>query len=97
MAGALDSLDIVLRLSTIRSAQTDDSSRLASIHKGRVVERLRLWRQRDHADFGVVKTVINPCYRGVPIEFTSKRRGDAVPALIRGVFGRVELDSLFLL
>ena len=75
MAGRLDTLDIVFHLATIGSAQADDSSHLATINKGHVVEDPGLRRERNHAPLVVLDTVINPNQRSIPIEFFRQGRG----------------------
>ena len=68
MVGALDGFDIVFHFTTIGLAQADDSPRISSIHKGDVVENPGLRYERNHAQFGIVETIINPDQRSFPIE-----------------------------
>jgi hypothetical protein len=67
-AGRLGTFDIVLHLSTIGTAQTDDPSRFATLYKRHVVQDAGLWRERDHSQLAVLEPIINPHQRGFPIE-----------------------------
>jgi hypothetical protein len=97
MERRLDTLDIVFYLATIGSAQADDPSHLATIHKGHVVEDPRLGRERDHSPLVAPESVVNPNQRGIPIAFFRQSQRDAIFRFIRGVFGWIELDSHALL
>jgi hypothetical protein len=92
-AARLDIFDIVFYLSSIGPAQADNPAHRTAIHKSHVVEDSGLRRERYHARLGVVEAIVDPNQRGVPIKFGSKNHRDTMLRLIRGVFGRIELDT----
>jgi hypothetical protein len=73
LTNRLDGLEIVFYLTTVASAQTDNSSRSATIDKGHEVKDSRLRRKRYHAPLTVSEAVVNPYQRSVPIEFGCQR------------------------
>jgi hypothetical protein len=90
--GRLDTLDIVLDLTTSGLAQTDDSLHFATFNKGHVVQGLGLRRERDHAQLAILKAGVDPGQRGIPVEFASQGQRYAMPDLVLCVFRRIELD-----
>jgi hypothetical protein len=71
-AGRLETFDIVLHLTTIGAAETDDPSHFATVCKRHVVQGVRLRSEGDHSDFVVLQPAVNPHQRGIPVEFDGK-------------------------
>ena len=88
----LEVLNIVGNLFSRRAARTDNSANLGAINERHVVERVRLRRERNHPQFVILKSIIDPHQRRIPI----KRRGDckrnAVICPIRNVFLGIEIN-----
>lgn len=83
----------MLHLATFGSAQTDDSPDFASFNKGPVVQRIGLRSQRDHAQLLILKPIIQPHKRGVPVEVIAQVHGDAMIGDIGRVFDWIKPDS----
>jgi len=84
---------MVLHLITIGTADADDSSYVDSVYKRHVVQNVGLWRERNHPHLVVPKPLINPYKRSFPVEFTCKRKRNAVLRLISYIFVRIELET----
>ncbi len=95
--GRLDILDIVLHLTTIGSTQTYDSPHVTAVNEGHVAQRFRLRCERDHAQFGITESFVNPYQRSIPIKLARHSKTDAMLRLIGSVFGCLKLDSHALL
>jgi len=74
----LDALDIVGDLSAGGATQADDSPHVVVLDKRNVVKRVGLRWQRNHPQFTVRKSLINPKERGVPVEPFGQRQRDPV-------------------
>ena len=85
--------NIVLDLSAFGVAKADDSTSLAAINKGHVVQTVDLWDQADHAELVVFAAFINPYESFVPGELPSERQRQTVVGKVELVFGRVEVDA----
>ena len=92
MVGFLETFDMVFYLSTIGVAQADDSAYFAMIYKCHVVQGLGFGSEGNHSHLGVLKPVINPNQRDIPIEFARNNQGHSVLPLVFHVLSRVELD-----
>jgi hypothetical protein len=95
--GRSDIFDIVFHLTTVGAAQTDDSSRLATVYKCHAVQDLGFRSQRDHAHLAVLKPVIHPHQRSFPVKFTRRWQRHAVFCLVGRIFGWIELEMHALL
>ena len=88
----LDVFDIVFYLATIGAAQTDDSSRFATVYKRHVVQDFGFRSERDHAHLAVLEPVINPHQRSFQVEFACYLQRYAVFRLVCHVLGWIELE-----
>jgi len=86
-------LDIVIHLFALGMAETDDSSNIAPIHKGNVIERVTFGNETDHPDFVVSVPAIDPHERLIPNKLLGVRQRQAVPSAVQPVFGRVKIDE----
>ena len=88
----LETFDIVLHLSTSGAAQADDPEHFAMIYKCHVLQGLGFRRESNHSHLRVIKPVINPHQRDIPVEFARNNQRHSVLPLVLHVLGWVELD-----
>lgn len=88
----LDGFDIVIDLTAIGSAETNNSSYRLAIYKGNKEERVSNWSQGNHPDFTIISPIINPNQSCIPTEFSRARQRNAVLAQIGRVLARVEIE-----
>ncbi len=69
----LDCFDILLYLTTVSSAQANNPSHCAAVHKRHVVEDFRLRRESNHSQLVIFEAVVQPNQCCVPIKFSGHR------------------------
>jgi len=82
----------VLNLSTVRATQADDPSRIGSFYEGNKVQSFRLRSERDHPQLAVLKTVIHPHHRSIPIKFFRLSQGNSMLDHVACIFSPIKLD-----
>ena len=93
IAGFLDLVDIMLHLAARSGSETDDSALMATIDIRNVIERAGIGRERDHAQLVVVKSVVDPDERRVPIQLRRQRQRNAMLDPFDAVFSRIKREE----
>jgi hypothetical protein len=84
--------DIVIDLTAVGSAQTDNSPSLISINENNKEEFVSNRSQSNDSQLSVVSSIIDPCQWSIPIKLSSSSQGDAVLAEVGYVLFGVEVD-----
>jgi hypothetical protein len=85
--------DIVLDLSALRIAETDDAAVVAAVHESDEVEATTPRNEPRHASLFILESAIDPNQRLIPFEILGQRQRQAMPCSVELVLGWVELDD----
>jgi hypothetical protein len=85
--------NIVLYLSALSVAQTDDPSDRASVDECHVVQAIAFGDKATHSQFVVLEAIIDPDKCFVPYELLGERQRETVPGLVDSVLGWIEVDG----
>ena len=89
--------DIVLDLSALRVAETDDAAHVTAIHESHEVQTIACRHKTQHANLVVLEPFVHPDEGFVPGELLGQRKGKPVTSVVELVFDRIELDALALM
>jgi hypothetical protein len=84
--------DIVIDLTAVGSAQTDNSPSLISINEDNKEESVSNRSQSNDSQLSVISSIIDPCQCSIPIKLSSSSQGDAVLAEVGSVLFWIEVD-----
>jgi len=84
--------DIVIDLTAVGSAQTDNSPGFISINEDNKEKPVPYRGQGNNSQFSVISSIIDPCKCSIPIQLSSRSQGDSVLPEIGSVLFWVEDD-----